>query len=197
MPPDFLRTLRGYDPDVRNNRALARAPMQKLGYGPDKRLALTVSTRNLAPYRDPAVILIDQLKEIYVDGVLEPLDTTQWYPKLTRKDYAVGLNITETAVDDPDPAFYENYVCGAVRNYTGYCNPEVDKMVDAQSEESDVEKRRRMVWAIEKKLVSDDARPILFYNRVANCWHPQVKGLTLMVNSIYNGNRFEDLWLDK
>jgi peptide/nickel transport system substrate-binding protein len=62
MPPDLLRTLRGYDPDVRNNRALARALMQKLGYGPDKHLALTVSTRNLAPYRDPAVILIDQLK---------------------------------------------------------------------------------------------------------------------------------------
>jgi peptide/nickel transport system substrate-binding protein len=123
MPPDLLRTLRGYDPDVRNNRALARALMQKLGYGPDKPLALTVSTRNLAPYRDPAVILIDQLKEIYVDGVLDPLDTTQWYPKLMRKDYAVGLNITETAVDDPDPAFYENYVCGAVRNYTGYATP--------------------------------------------------------------------------
>ena len=115
--------------------------MQKLGYGPDKPLALTVSTRNLAPYRDPAVILIDQLKEIYVDGVLDPLDTTQWHPKLTRKDYAVGLNITETAVDDPDPAFYENYVCGAMRNYTGYCNAEVDKMIDAQSEESDVEKQ--------------------------------------------------------
>ena len=197
MPPHLLRTLRGYDPDVRNNRALARALMQKLGYGPDKPLALTVSTRNLAPYRDPAVILIDQLKDIYVDGVLDPVDTTQWYPKLMRKDYAVGLNITETAVDDPDPAFYENYVCGAMRNYTGYCNPEIDKMVDAQSEESDVEKRKHMVWAIEKKLVSDDARPILFYNRAANCWHPQVKGLTLMVNSIYNGNRFEDLWLDK
>jgi peptide/nickel transport system substrate-binding protein len=176
---------------------LARALMQKLGYRPDKRLTLTVSTRNLAPYRDSAVILIDQLKEIYVDGVLDPVDTTQWYPKLMRKDYAVGLNITETAVDDPDPAFYENYVCGAMRNYTGYCDPEVDKMVDAQSEESDVAKRRRMVWTIEKKLVRDDARPILFYNRAATCWHPQVKGLTLMVNSIYNGNRFEDLWLDK
>jgi ABC-type transport system substrate-binding protein len=32
-----------------------------------------------------------------------------------------------------------------MRNYTGYCNPEVDKMVDAQSEESDVEKRKHMV----------------------------------------------------
>jgi len=197
MPLDLLKTLPGYDPDVEKNRAQARTMMEKLGYGPDKHLAVTVSTRNLAPYRDPAVILIDQLKEIYMDGVLDPVDTTNWYPKVMRKEYTVGMNITETAVDDPDPAFYENYVCGAQRNYTGYCSPEVDKMVDAQSEESDVEKRKRMVWAIEKKLADDDARPIIFYNRAATCWQPYVKGLTLMVNSIYNGNRFEDLWLDK
>ena len=197
IPPELLRTLPGYEPDVMKRRTEARRLMEKLGYGPDKRLAVTVSTRNLAPYRDPAVILIDQLKQIYIDGVLDPVDTTQWYPKLMRKDYTVGLNITETAVDDPDPAFYENYVCGAMRNYTGYCNAEVDKMVDAQSAESDVEKRKHMVWAIEKKLADDDARPILFYNRAATCRQPQVKGLTLMVNSIYNGNRFEDLWLDR
>jgi len=170
--------------------------MEKLGYGPDNRLAVTVSTRNLAPYRDPAVILIDQLKQIYIDGVLDPLDTTQWYPKLMRKDYTVGLNVTETAVDDPDPAFYENYVCGAQRNYSGYCNAEVDKMVDAQSAMSDVEKRKRMVWAIEQKIADDDARPILFYTRVANCRYSKVKGVTTQVNSIYNGQRFEDLWLD-
>jgi peptide/nickel transport system substrate-binding protein len=113
-----------------------------------------------------------------------------------RKDYTVGLNITETAVDDPDPAFYENYVCGAMRNYTGYCNREVDRMVDEQSAESDVAKRKQMVWAIEKKLADDDVRPILFYTRAANCHYPKVKGLITQVNSIYNGQRFEDLWLD-
>ena len=32
--------------------------------------------------------------------------------------------------------------------------------------------------------------------RAATCWRPQMKGLTLMVNSVYNGSRFEDLWLD-
>jgi peptide/nickel transport system substrate-binding protein len=196
MPPGLLQTLPGYDPDVHKSRAQARALMEKLGYGPDKHLAVTVSTRNVQGYRDPAVILIDQLKHIYIDGVLDPLDTTQWYPKLMRKDYAVGVNVTETAVDDPDPAFYENYVCGAQRNYSGYCSAEVDKLVDAQSAESDVEKRKQMVWKIEKKLADDDARPILFYTRVANCHYPKVKGLTTQVNSIYNGQRFEDLWLD-
>ncbi len=196
MPPEMLQTLPGYDPDVAKNRAAARKIMEKLGYGPDKRLAVTLSTRNLAPYRDPAVILIDQLRHIYIDSELEPVDTTQWYPRLTRKDYKIGLNVTETAIDDPDPAFYENYVCGALRNYTGYCNPEVDKLVDRQSAESDIEKRKRLVWEIERKLVEDDARPILFYPRVANCWQPQLKGLTIMANSIYNGWRFEDLWLE-
>ena len=196
MPPELLKTLPGYDSDVEKSRSEARTLMEKLGYGLDKPLAMTVSTRNLGPYRDPAVILIDQLKQIYMDGVLDPVDTTQWYPKIMRKDYTIGLNITETAVDDPDPAFYENYVCRAMRNYTGYCNPELDKMIDEQSAMSDVAKRKQMVWAIEKKLADDDARPILFYTRVANCHYPKVKGLVTQVNSIYNGQRFEDLWLD-
>jgi hypothetical protein len=32
------------------------------------------------------------------------------------KDYTIGMNIILTAVDDPDVAFYENYVCGSQRN---------------------------------------------------------------------------------
>ena len=64
MPRDMLRTLPGYDPDVAKNRAQARRIMEKLGYGPNKRLGVTVSTRNTAGYRDPAVIAIDQMKEI-------------------------------------------------------------------------------------------------------------------------------------
>jgi peptide/nickel transport system substrate-binding protein len=197
MPPEVINTLPGYDPDVARSRDEARQIMTRLGYGPDKRLAVKLSTRNVAPYRDPAVILIDQLKQIYIDAELEPIDTTQWYPTLTRKDYQIGLNVTETAVDDPDPAFYENYVCGAQRNYTGYCNRTVDALVDRQSAETDVEKRKQLVWEIERIVAAEDARPILFYPRASNCWHPAVKGLVTMVNSIYNGSRFEDLRLER
>ena len=196
MPPELLKTLPGYDPDVAKNRAAARDIMRKLGYGPDKRLAVTVSTRNLPGYRDPAVIMIDQFKEINIDGQLEAIDTTQWYPKIMRKDFTVGLNVSESAVDDPDQQFYENYVCPAERNYTGYCSPEVDRLVDQQSAESDKEKRKQLVWEIEKRLAQDGARPVIFYPRQATCRYPQVKGMTMMVNSIYNGYRYEDLWLD-
>ena len=115
------------------NRAEAREIMKKLGYGPDKRLAIEVTTRNAPAYRDPAVLLIDQLKEIYIDATLNAIDTAQWYPTVMRKDYTIGVTVSENGLDDPDQQFYENFVCGSERNYTGYCNPEVDKLIDQQS----------------------------------------------------------------
>jgi len=126
MPTEALASLPGHAADIEKSRAEGRKIMEKLGYGPNKRLALTVATRNVQAYRDAAVVLIGQLKEIYIDADLNPIDTTQWYPMLMRKDYKIAVNVTETAVDDPDVAFYENYVCGAARNYTGYCNADVD-----------------------------------------------------------------------
>jgi peptide/nickel transport system substrate-binding protein len=61
MPAEMLQTLPGYDPDVQKNRAEARRIMQRLGYGPDNRLKIRASVRDLPYLRDPAVIMIDQL----------------------------------------------------------------------------------------------------------------------------------------
>ena len=43
----------------------------------------------------------------------------------------------------PTRQFYENYACGSDRNYSGYCNPELDKEIDRQSMEPDQEKRKK------------------------------------------------------
>jgi peptide/nickel transport system substrate-binding protein len=197
MPAEMITTLPGYGSDVGKNRTEARLIMEKAGYGPTNRLAVKVSVRNTPTFRDPAVILIDQLKEIYIDGELEVVETANWFPKVYRKDYKVGLNLTGAGVDDPDAQFYENYVCGSDRNYTGYCSGEIDALIDRQSMERDQEKRRQIVWDIDKRLQEDGARPILFHNRFATCWQPQLKGMTIMVNSLFNGWRMEDVWLDK
>jgi peptide/nickel transport system substrate-binding protein len=197
MPPEVLTALPGYNPDVSKNRAEAREIMRKLGYGPDKRLALKVSTRNIPPYRDPAFILTDQLKEVFIDGELDVVETAAWFPKVMRKDYKIGLNLTGGGVDDPDQQFYENYACGSPRNYTGYCNPELEQLFNRQSAETNTEKRRQLVWQIERKLAEDGARPIIFYNRFAYCLQPRVRGWTVMANSIINNFRMEDVWLDK
>jgi peptide/nickel transport system substrate-binding protein len=197
MPKEMLANLPGHASDIDKSRAEAKAIMEKLGYTADKPLRIKVATRNIAIYRDPAVILIDQLKKIHIEGELEPIDTTVWYTKIQRKDYQVGMNLTGVGVDDPDVNFYENYYSTSDRNYTGYKNPGVDKLIDQQSAEPDLEKRKKLVWEIEKKLADDTARPIIGYNVANTCWDPHLKGITLQVNSIYNGWRFEDAWLDR
>ena len=47
LPAEELKTLPGYSPDVEKNRAEARKMMEKLGYSPDKRLPVKVSTRDI------------------------------------------------------------------------------------------------------------------------------------------------------
>jgi peptide/nickel transport system substrate-binding protein len=143
------------------------------------------------------VILIDQLKKMYIDAELEVIDTTIWHRKVTLGEYSVGLNLTGLAVDDPDVNFVENYTCKSDRNYNKYCSPEVEKLVDAQSKEADAAKRKSIVWQIERKLAEDVARPVIHFQRAGTCWYPHVKGIVLQENSIYNGWRYEDVWLDK
>ena len=94
LPPEILQTLPGYGPDVAKNREEARAIMRKLGYGPNKRLSVKMPMRDVAPYRDTAVILVDQLKEIYFDAEIEPVDTTQWFPKADAPGLSVRSSLT-------------------------------------------------------------------------------------------------------
>ena len=197
MPREIMLTIPGYGPDIVKNRAEARAIMARLGYGPDKRIPIKVATRNISAYRDAAVILIDQLREIYIDAQLEVVETAVWFTKLARKDYSLGMNVTGSGVDDPDQQFFENYDCGSKRNYSEYCNPALETLVSAQSAELDLGKRRTIVWEIDRTLQEDLARPIIMHNRGATCRSPKIHDLTIIVNSVYNGWRFDDVWLEK
>jgi peptide/nickel transport system substrate-binding protein len=197
MPDSELAKIPGYDPDLPKNQAEARKIMEGLGYSAANPLKVKISTRNIPLYRDPAVIFIDQMKKIHIEGELDVVDSTIWHAKVQRKDYAIGLNTTGVGVDDPDVNMVENYTCKSDRNYSSYCNEEVDKLVFAQSRETDTEKRRQIVWEAERKIAADVARPIILHNRAATCWQPYVKGVTSHNNSLYNSWRMENAWLDK
>jgi len=89
------------------------------------------------------------------------------------------------------------YGRGADGNSTGYCNDETDRLIDRQSVEAAPERRRKLVWEVERRLAEDASRPILLYSRFATCMQPQLKSLTTMTYSRFNGWLMEDVWLDK
>jgi len=197
MPADMLGSLPGYAGELGARQAEARAIMERAGYGPNNRLKVKVSTRDFQAYKDPAVILVDQLNKIHFEAELEIVESSVWFGRMVKKSYSVGLNLTGAAIDDPDSMLKENYACESENNFTKYCNPEVEKLLDAQSQEADSALRKKLVWAIERKLAEDVANPIISHGVSNTCWQPYVKGHVQHANSIYNNWRFEDVWLDR
>ena len=143
------------------------------------------------------MILVDQLNQIYFDAELEIVESSLYFGRMIKGNYQVALNLTGSSVDDPDAVLKANYLCGAQNNYTNYCNPEIDTLIHAQSRETDPVKRKAIVWDIERALIRDGARPMIYQGNVNTCWQPYLKGIVRKEDSIYNDWRFEQMWFDK
>ena len=190
-----LASLPGYG-DPEKNKAQARKLLASLGYTKDKPLKVTVSTRAIAIYVDTASWAIDQLKQVGIEGTLEQIETGNWHSKITRGEYEMGINLTGVGPDDPDANFYENYSCESPRNVTFYCNPEVEKLFEQQSMETNPKKRLQLVHDIDKRLQMEVARPWMAHRLDYFAAHAYVKNLVAHHNA-YNFGRMENVWLDK
>jgi peptide/nickel transport system substrate-binding protein len=198
LAPEQLQAVPGYGKDVEKNRAEARKLMAEAGYGPNKKLKLTYIVRQSIPsYMVGASLVADQLRTIYIDGEIEPKEYTVFTGALVKGAYTLAFHTTGAAVDDPDIVLYENYMCNSVRNYTHYCNRDIEAQIIEQSATADLKKRKQLVQQIDLALQQNFARPTLYQTLSTQCWHPYVKGFVRASNGIYTHNRLENVWMDK
>jgi len=195
LPESDLRTLAGYR-EPAQDKAEAKRLLASLGYGPGRPLRFEMVTRSIPIYVDLGSFVVDQLRLVGVEATLRQIDTAAWFPALARRDYQIGANLTAGGFDDPDAYFFENYKCGASRNYTDYCSEEMDRLIDQQSQELDRTKRFKLVAGIQRKLEADVARPMLGWRKEYFAQWPHVKNL-VPHNALYNYGRMQDVWLDK
>jgi peptide/nickel transport system substrate-binding protein len=179
-----------------DDKAAAKKLLAEAGFTPANPLKVEVKTRAIALYVDFSSFVINELKQVGVEATLTQIETAQWHPLVTRRDYLVGTNLTGIGVDDPDANFYENFACGSPRNYTDYCDEGVMKMFEQQSQEVDRKKRTQQVTQIQKKLEEDAARPVMGWRLDYFPMWPYVKNL-IPHHNIYNYGRMQDVWLDK
>jgi ABC-type transport system substrate-binding protein len=104
-----------------------------------------------------------------VGAVLQPPPEGIWGMPREMLEQLTGYGPDVRKNREEATQFYENYSCRSSCNYTG-CNPEVDTLIERQSAETDPAKRKELVWQIERKLVQDAVRPIIFFMRQGTCW---------------------------
>jgi len=175
------------------DKAAARQLLASAGYTASNPLRVEMVTRNLAIYRDMAAFVLSELKQVGVEATLRSIDTVEWFAIASRKDFQIGANISGYGIDSN---FFEHYTCRSTRNYTGYCDEETEKLIEAQSQELDLKKRLVLVQRIQKKLEDDAARPMLSWRYDDYAHWPYVKNL-IPRHSIYSYGRMQEVWLDR
>ena len=181
-------------PDGR--KAAARKLLDEAGYGPSRPLRFEAQTRAIATYVDLTSYVVNELKQVGIEITVKQLDSVQWYGITTRKEFQLGVNISGYGVDDPDAILVENYTCTSLRNYTGYCDEGVSRMIEQQSQELDPQKRLALVHQIQKKLSEAGARPTVSWGIDHFAQWPRVKNL-VPHHSLYNFGRMQEVWLDR
>ena len=192
LPEKELLALPGYGKTA-DMKAQAKKLLAEAGITPQNPLKVEMVTRNIAVYVDMASFVINELKQVGIEASLKQIETAQWHAMATRGDYQIGANLTGLGPDDPDANFYENYGCGSPRNYSGYCNEQVQKLIDAQSQELDPKKRLALIAQIQKKLEDDAGRPVLGWRLDYFTVWPHVKNM-VPHQSIFNFGRFQEVW---
>ncbi len=194
VSPEELAKIPGYGPNKASEIEQAKQLLSEAGF--PSGFQTTITTRKLTSYEDVMVFAVDQLAKVGIKAQTKILETTQAYDAMSQGDFELGTWVYGVQTDDPDGIFGEHIICGAVRNYSGFCDKEVDALFNKQSQTLNVEERKKLVQEIERKALTLGGRVILrggigrptLWNEVKNFKaHPDGD----------NNSKFQDVWMSK
>jgi len=125
-----------------------------------------------------------------VDLSLRPLETATFLSDVTRGSFQLyALRWTGYSNDDPD---FFDYVFNSAKvppdgaNRGHYHNPELDKLLDAQRVEMDMQKRKAILSQIQKIVAEDEPYIDLWYVDNVCVYRSRVSGIALSPGGDYD-----------
>ena len=158
--------------------ATAQAAMAEAGYD-GREITILITDE---PEREQQAVLMQALwAQIGIKAKIEKTDAGTFWTRLTEGDYDATPTWWYNETTDPDLAV-RWAVCGSCGNkayYTGYNNPEVDKMVEAGAAEMDEAKRAQIYADIQRITTTEVANIPLYYPPFANAYSKGITGLRM------------------
>ncbi len=194
-PEAELVKLPGFSKDMAKARAEAKKLLAEAGV-PD--LKFTLHNRNLAmPYTPAGIFLVDQWRQIGVTVEHKQSDTAPYLATLNSGNYEVAIDFTNLFMDDTTLALAK-YLSHSrsPQNLSRSNDAELDKLYDEHIRERDVEKRKALIRAFEKRAFEQAYQePILWWHRIVPT-HKVVMGWK-MSPSHNLGQDLAEVWLNQ
>src|SRR6266446_8848813 len=192
-PPAELEKLAGYGHDINANRAEAKRLLREAGV-PDG-FSFTFKNRGIPhPYEPIAIWLVDQWRQIGLNVKIETIEASAYHPMLKRGDFEVAMDFQCGFIVEPDLDLVR-FVTTSDANYGKHKDKVIDELYQKQARAIDVEDRKKLVRALEKRLLDEETHVIWTLQ-----WHriiphsAKVKGWTI-TPSHYLNNQLDTVWL--
>jgi len=194
-PEAELVQLPGFSKNIAAARAEAKKLLAEAGV---PNLSLTLHNRNLAmPYTPAGIFLVDQWRQIGVQVEHKQFDTAPYLATMNAGNHDVAIDFSNLFMDDSSLALAKYLsVDRAPENRSRSTDRELDKLYDDHVRERDVEKRKTLIRAFEKRLFEQAyQQPLLWWHRIVPS-HKVVMGWK-MSPSHNLGAQLEDVWLNQ
>jgi ABC-type transport system substrate-binding protein len=195
IPPEEAQKILGWDKPWADRTAEARKLMAEAGYADGFKLQLVVQS---TPEKEKYVtILADILRrELKIDTEIVVRIDAEAQKLRDAKQYGTYAQGMLALVGDPDEVV-GYFRTGNPANFTGYSNPELDKLIDQQSTEMDVAKRKQLVNQMERLIWKDIPALPEGLNRLGSNYWPYVKNFIVHDASYSSNVMMEQTWLQK
>ncbi len=127
-----------------------------------ERLSFTIINRNSRPERTAIAQAIQaMLKDVGVEVKFEDLENAAWLQKWLSKDWEA---IIGGWIIPADPSLTALYACDGSNNFTGFCNPELDKAMMASDEVFDFKDRKPLMDEVQLMMAEEGRELPIYYN---------------------------------
>ncbi|RWR13137.1 peptide-binding protein [Siminovitchia fortis] len=163
-----------------------------------KKFSFEVKTNQGNKAREDIVVLLqEQLKEVGIEAKPKVVEFSSLIADIDPGVWNFdAIVLGWSLATDPDPSgIYHTKEIEKGLNFTGYSNPELDKLMDEQLQELDQEKRKEMLGEIQKKLAEDQPYTYLYYPTEFRAMPAELEGYEFHAkNTIYKPHQW---WLNK
>ena len=173
-------------------REEARRLLQEAGFGPNNPLDFTFEHRNTGANPRVAVVVQADWSEIasWVRVRLAGVETQIHYANLRAKNFQAGDGGWVADFNDPKNYLFLCETRTGPQNYSGYSNPEYDRLVAASDRERDLTRRAEMMRDAEQLMLNDAPLVCNVFGVTRNLVHPALTGYQDNVEDIHRARWF-------
>ncbi len=132
-----------------------------------------------------AQVIQAQLAEVGVEVGIEQEAFATWLDRQAAGDYDAFL-LGWLGNLDPFGFYHAQHLCEGTSNFQGYCNPEVDTLLNQAAAETDQDARKAL-YDQAAELIVDDVSYLYLYNPdVVQAWAPGLEGYEIRADKAIN-----------